>query len=323
MEKELLKHLEFLTGIRPFRNSRNLESLKIASDYIQAEFEAYGLTIQHQKWNYGKFEYTNIIASYNPGKEKRLIAGAHYDVYDNQSGADDNTSGVAGMLQLAKKTMATQPELPYGIDFVAYCLEEPPHFGTKNMGSYVHAESLNKTNADVVGMICLDMIGYFSDEPDSQHYPMPELSKRFPTVGNYIAVIGLQDHAAFSKQVSDSMKAAGTIDLHMINFPSIDGLAGLSDHRNYWHFGYDAVMINNTAKFRNPNYHKVTDTVDTLDLEKMGAVIEAVFKTICTPIVQSARIEKEIIPDAHSSPKNDRLSFMRRLMFWLRGLFKK
>jgi Zn-dependent M28 family amino/carboxypeptidase len=145
MQEELLRHLEYLTKIRPFRNFGNIESLKVASDYIEKEFKNCAYTIQHQKWNYGKYEYTNVIAAYKPEHKKRLIVGAHYDVYSNQPGADDNTSGVAGLLHLAKSIAEKQPDLPYGIDFVAYCLEEPPHFGTKNMGSFVHAESLFKT----------------------------------------------------------------------------------------------------------------------------------------------------------------------------------
>lgn len=330
MEQELLKHLEYLTGIRPFRNWQNLESLKIAADYIEAEFKAYGLSIHHQKWNYGKFEYTNIVASYLPEKEKRLIVGAHYDVYSNQPGADDNTSGVAGLLALAKAVAKAQPHLPYGIDFIGYSLEEPPHFGTKNMGSYVHAESLSKTNSKVVGMICLDMIGYFSDEPDSQNYPVPELKQRFPTVGNYIAVVGRNDHAEFSREIYERMQAKGGIPIELINFPSSAGLGGLSDHRNYWHFGYDAVMINDTAKFRNPNYHEITDTVETLDLPKMTAVVEAVLHAISSPLTERPQLKPEREeptspenPEHPLAPKNDRIGFFKRLIAWFRKAFGK
>lgn len=320
MEKVLLQHLEYLTGIRPFRNWRNLDSLKVASEYIENEFKKYGLTIQHQKWNYGKFEYTNVIASYQPELKKHLVVGAHYDVFDDQPGADDNTSGVAGLLYLAQSIAENQPNLPYGIDFIAYCLEEPPHFSTKNMGSYVHAESLCKSNTEIVGMICLDMIGYFSDEPNSQHYPAESLAERFPTVGNYIAVIGLEKHAAFSNEVHQRMTKAGGIDVQKINFPTNDGIAGLSDHRNYWYFGYDAVMINNTAKFRNPNYHQITDTVDTLDLKRMAAVVNAVLETISSPLDFSS---KGVAPKVDlPTPKEAELNFFKKLIAFFKQLFK-
>ncbi|MFT5823683.1 MAG: hypothetical protein ACI8ZM_004945 [Crocinitomix sp.] len=321
MEKELLQHLEFLTAIRPFRNWRNLASLKIASDYIGNEFEKYGFTIEHQKWNYGKFEYTNVIARYQPELKKRLVVGAHYDVYDDQSGADDNTSGVAGLLYLAKSIAENKPELPYGIDFISYCLEEPPHFGTKNMGSFVHAESLCKEKTELVGMICLDMIGYFSDEPNSQHYPAEYLTKRFPTTGDYIAVVGLEKHAQFATAIYERMTQAGGVDVQTINFPTNDGIAGLSDHRNYWYFGYDAVMINNTAKFRNPNYHEVTDTIETLDLKRMAAVVNGVLQAISTPLDFSSH---GVAPkkDAPVATKEE-LSFFQRLIRKIRSLFKK
>lgn len=324
MEKELLKHLEFLTAIRPFRNWINLDSLKTASDYIENEFTTYGLPVSHQKWNVGKFEYTNLIASYQPNLKEKLIVGAHYDVYSNQPGADDNTSGVAGLLKLAEMIAAAKPNLPYGIEFVAFCLEEPPHFSTINMGSYIHAESLTKNEVPVVGMVCLDMIGFFSDEPNSQHYPIAGLEKRYGNVGDFIAVVGLEQQAKFANEISGAMKAANQLTVHGINFPTNDGLAGLSDHRNYWYFGYNAVMINNTAKFRNPNYHQETDTVETLDLTKMAGVVQAVFQAISNPLMTEAMIIKpKIAKDEPLTPKNDRLGFFARLVAWLKSLLKK
>lgn len=321
MEKELLRHLEYLSAIRPFRNWRNLESLKVAAEYIESEFNNCGLTIQHQKWNYGKFEYTNVIASYQPNLKKRLIVGAHYDVYDDQPGADDNTSGVAGLLYLAKTIANNQPKMNYGIDFIAYCLEEPPHFGTKNMGSYVHAESLFKNKTELVGMICLDMIGYFSDQPNSQNYPAESLSKLFPTTGDYIAVVGLKKHAAFATEIYQRMKETGGVDVQTINFPTIDGIAGLSDHRNYWYFGFDAVMINNTAKFRNPNYHQITDTVETLDLKRMAEVIKAVLNAISSPLEFSSYGEAPKIDTTRS--KQEGLNFFEKTMVFFKTKIKR
>ncbi len=284
MENDLLRHLEFLTSIRPFRNWTNRESLEVVVTYIAKEFNSYGLETSEQTWSYGKFEFKNSIAKYRPELTKRLIIGAHYDVCGSQPGADDNGSGVAGMLVLAKMIADQAPDLPYGIDFVSYCLEEPPHFATVNMGSYIHAKSLFDSKTPVIGMICLDMIGYFSDEEGSQSYPEAFSGLKLPTTGNYIAVIGLKEYAAFSTEIFDRMKAAETIPVQLVNFPNNEGLAGLSDHRNYWLFGFPALMINDTAILRNPNYHKPSDTIETLDLSKMAAVIEALFQAIFLPI---------------------------------------
>ena len=138
-------------------------------DYIKNEFEQAGLEVQYQKWIAAGNEYTNVIGVYNGHKSKRLIVGAHYDVCGEQPGADDNASAVAGLLESARLIGENKPDLDYAIEFVAYCLEEPPFFGTTEMGSYVHAKSLFDNNVDVIGMICYEMIGYFSDEPNSHH----------------------------------------------------------------------------------------------------------------------------------------------------------
>lgn len=169
----LYKDVEFLTTIRPFRNFQNLDSLKKVCDYIKEEFKKAGFTTEDQKWIAEGNEYTNVIASYNAHKSKRLIIGAHYDVCGDQPGADDNASAVAGLLETARQIAEAKPDIDYRIDFVAYCLEEPPFFATENMGSYVHAKSLSDNKIEVLGMICYEMIGYFSDEPNSQPYPSP------------------------------------------------------------------------------------------------------------------------------------------------------
>lgn len=324
MIEKLRRHLTELTEIRPYRNWLNHASLETAASYIESAFKGYGLSVSRQQWNVGNFEYENIIAAYRPELEKRLIIGAHYDVYDKQPGADDNTSGVAGLLFLAEEIAKENPDLPYGIDFIGYCLEEPPHFGTKNMGSYVHAKSLKDNNVPTVGMICLDMIGYYSDEPNSQTYPLSGLEKQYPTIGNYIGVVGINEHKAFSKQVYSIMKAANEIDVQLFNFPSNNGLAGLSDHRNYWHFGYDAVMINDTAKYRNPNYHKITDTVASLDLEKMAATIRSLKHVLLTPLIEKEeRPETEPPKEEPYQPQPDRISFIQRFFEWLKKLFSR
>ncbi|MDQ3101811.1 MAG: M28 family peptidase, partial [Bacteroidota bacterium] len=142
-----------------------------------------------------------MIATYNHAGIRTLVIGAHYDVAGEQPGADDNASAVAGLLEVARMLFRTKPELDYRIDLVAYCLEEPPYFATKEMGSYVHAKSLKDAGTDVIGMISLEMIGYFSDEPGSQNFPSPELAELYPNTANFIIVVGVEEHAAFAQKV--------------------------------------------------------------------------------------------------------------------------
>ena len=273
----MYQDVDFLTSLRPYRNFENLGSLEKVCDYIKEEYDKLGWSSEEQTWEADGNEYKNIIASYNREKSKRLIIGAHYDVCGNQPGADDNASAVAGLLETARLFAANNPEIDYRVDFVAYCLEEPPFFGTELMGSYVHAESLNDQGIDVIGMICYEMIGYFTE---IQPYPHPALSLLYPKHGNYIMVVGVPEHNDFNKKVHKLMSKGSDIDVQKISHELIRPLAELSDQRNYWAFDYPAVMINDTAHIRNPHYHSASDTIDTLDFDKMKEVINSSYRAV-------------------------------------------
>ncbi|HEV7348539.1 M28 family peptidase [Telluribacter sp.] len=276
----LYQDVEFLTTIKPYRNYQNLQSLERVVTYLEREFKEAGSPTEIQTWVAAGNEYKNIIASYNPGATRRLVVGAHYDVAGDQPGADDNASAVAGLLETARLVFAQKPALDYRVDFVAYCLEEPPFFGSEQMGSYVHAKSLHDQKAEVLGMLCYEMIGYFSDAPGSQHFPTPELAKLYPHTGNFIIVVGIDSYADFTNQVHRLMQVDANIDVQVITFPSGDGLAGLSDQRSYWKFGYPALMINDTSFIRNPHYHRKSDTIETLDFKRMVEVVNCTYRAI-------------------------------------------
>src|SRR5690606_38004617 len=162
--ENLYNHVAFLTSIYPYRNYKNIESLQKAAAYIEAEIREIGLPTTRQQWEAKGNIYENIIAQYQPQKTKRFIIGAHYDVYKESAGADDNASSVAGLLEIARMLTKNALELDYGIDFVFFCLEEPPFFKTDKMGSYIHANSIANTDKDYIGMIALEMIGYYREE---------------------------------------------------------------------------------------------------------------------------------------------------------------
>lgn len=279
-KERLYRDVEYLTSITPARNHRNLASLQKSYTYIESELQKAGARTERQTWQAGGEEYVNILASYNTDKTRRLIVGAHYDVDGDQPGADDNASAVAGLLETARLVFAAKPQLDYRIDFVAYSLEESPYFGTTSMGSYIHAESLHQQKADVLGMICYEMLGYFSDAPESQPFPSPELAALYPHTANFIIVVGIEPYASFADKVHRLMARDSGIDVQVIVFPAGEGLAGLSDQRNYWKFGWQAVMINDTAFIRNPNYHQASDTIDTLDFDKMTEVVSSAYRAV-------------------------------------------
>ncbi|MCR5887168.1 M28 family peptidase [Hymenobacter sp. J193] len=269
----LYSHVEFLTSLQPARNYRNLTSLNQAADYIRAEFEKLGGRVEEQPFKADGRQYRNIILSLGPPDAARIIVGAHYDVCGDTPGADDNASAVAGLLETARLLHQSAGQLRYRVDFVAYANEEPPYFATRHMGSAVHARSLHDAQVKVRAMLCYEMIGYFRDEPNSQQFPNAQLAALYPSTGNFIIVVGRTGQEAFTGQVQKLMQTSAKLDVQRINLPMEMGLAGLSDHRSYWEYGYDALMINDTAFLRNPNYHLASDTIETLDFPRMAEVV--------------------------------------------------
>jgi len=280
-KNNLLQHLKALVETEKPRFFRNFDVLDTVAQYIFNEFSKYSDQAEYQPYLAGQTTFKNIICSFGKPTAKRIIIGAHYDVCDRLPGADDNASGVAGLIELAR--MFSQFDFsnyPYRIDLVAYCLEEPPYFGTDQMGSYQHAKLLHDNNVDVYGMVALEMIGYFSDEPNSQTYPLKSMEKKYGTVGDYIATATKLKAGKFVNRFAELMDKNTHIKHHYYKAPKQVDIVGMSDHFNYWRFRYSACMLTDTSYLRNPNYHKKTDTIETLNLTKMKAVIDAVFESV-------------------------------------------
>ncbi|MGJ8652316.1 MAG: M28 family peptidase [Opitutaceae bacterium] len=273
--RETVKKLSVDFHPRTYRKSKNLER---TAAFIEGHFHDAGGRVNNQKFSVSGTEFRNISAFFGPETGPRTIIGAHYDSHGATPGADDNASGVAGLIELAYLLQQNPPSTR--VELVAYPLEEPPFFATKKMGSYFHAESVSKSKEPILGVIVLEMIGYFSDESGSQDYPALLFKLIYPSTGDFVAVVGKLDQRSYISTVKKQMKGAGEVDVYSIaaptNIPGID----FSDHRNYWEFGYDAVMITDTAFYRNKEYHKIGDTWDRLNYEKMAEVVKAVYSAI-------------------------------------------
>jgi len=268
------KHLEKIVNEPGTRNYKNTDRLNSTAGYIKQIFSEYSSSVTEQTFIVKGKTYRNIICSFDTVHAERIIVGAHYDVCMELPGADDNASGVTGLLELAR--LLSGKPLNHRIDLVAYTLEEPPYFGTQQMGSYVHAKSLHDANIQVLGMISLEMIGYFRDEKNSQSYPLKIMKCLYGSKGNFISVIMRAANGKFPGKFSRKMKRYCDVKTRSLKTPkNIRGI-GYSDHRNYWEFGYSALMVTNTAFFRNPNYHEATDTIGTLDIKRMCEVIDGV-----------------------------------------------
>ncbi|HLW08595.1 MAG TPA: M28 family peptidase [Marinilabiliaceae bacterium] len=266
--ENLYKHVAFITSIYPYRNYKNIESLQKAANYIEAKIKDVGLPTTRQQWQAKGNEYENIIAIYQPQKTKRFIIGAHYDVYKEIAGADDNASSVAGLLEIMRMLTEHELELAYGIEFVFFCLEEPPFFKTKKMGSYIHANYIAKTNKEYIGMIALEMIGYYREDKK----PIKEAS----FYKNQLIVSGIKSFDPFNKKISKLLKANGSMDSRRISFADDFPNNGPSDHRNYWQFDIPAIMIIGTGGEGNPNYHTAADVIETLDFKIMTDAVNSI-----------------------------------------------
>lgn len=270
--------LRVITKTDEARNHENIETLNYVADYIFQEFAKNCDTVYYQEFEVDGLEYKNVIGIIGKDKTDKIVVGAHYDVAGDQEGADDNASGVVGLLELSR--LISKDEIDYQIELVAYTLEEPPYFRTDNMGSHIHAKSLYDNNVEIKGMICLEMIGYYNDSANSQEYPVGFLKLFYGNKGDFITVVQKFGNGKFGRQIKRGMKKQNLISTKSFKGPAkIPGL-DYSDHLNYWRYDYSAVMITNTAFYRNKNYHKTTDTMETLDLQRMGWVIDEVYLAI-------------------------------------------
>jgi Zn-dependent M28 family amino/carboxypeptidase len=260
------------------RDEAHPENLDRAAAYIRRELQEAGGRVEDQPFEVGGTTYRNVIARFGPETRERIVVGAHYDAAGPYPGADDNASGVAGLIELARLRGKKTPRIQ--VELVAYTLEEPPHFATSTMGSAYHAAALKRQGIPLRAMIALEMIGYFTDEPDSQRFPLPGMKRLYPTRGNFITVAGKLGQGALVRRIKRAMRSASPLGVEAISAPpSLPGVS-LSDHRNYWEAGYPAVMITDTAFYRNDNYHTESDTPDTLDYKRMAMVVQGVHAAV-------------------------------------------
>lgn len=257
-------------GIRSYLH---IDALQKTSDYIQSEFKRFGYKPYFQSYKYNGNEYHNIIAELKGQKqpEKILIVGAHYDTVSVTPGADDNASGVAGLLALAK--LLSNKNYHKTLQLVAFTLEEPPAFTAGFMGSQIYAKALKQNKELVEGMICLEMIGYFTDAKNSQSYPLPLFKTIYPDRGNFIAFVSNLSSRGFLRQAEFYFKKGSSLPLETLSAPeSVPGV-DFSDHRSFWEMGYKAIMITDTAFYRNGRYHTPLDKPETLDYRRMTEVV--------------------------------------------------
>ncbi|MDD2711271.1 MAG: M28 family peptidase [Verrucomicrobiae bacterium] len=277
LREELRQDVQKLAGEIGGRSVSCYQGLLAAQKYLTESLEKAGYQVKRQEYQVAGKTCANLEVEIKGGKNPSeiVIVGAHYDSAGSLPAANDNASGAAAVLALARAFKDRKPSRT--LRFVEFANEEPPYFQTEQMGSLVYARHCLTRAENVTAMLCLETIGYYTDRENSQQYP-PMFSPHFPSTGNFIAFIGNFASKKLVRQVTESFR-------RQAKFPSeaaatLDELAGVcwSDHWSFWKQGYPALMITDTAPFRYPYYHHREDTPDKLNYDCMARVVAGLEK---------------------------------------------
>lgn len=271
LAERLRREVAFLAGDIGERHLGRKGTLDVAASKIEAELAEMGFTPKRDAYVVDGNEVANIeVTRTGTEPSEIVVVGAHYDSAPHAVGADDNASGVAALLELARALSRTPPARRT-IRFVAFVNEEPPHFWNESMGSLHYATECRKRNDDIRAMISLETLGYFRDEPGTQKYP-PIVSLLYPDRGDFVAFVGNTSSRSLVREAIGTFRSAVSFPSEGAALPGFVAGVGWSDHWSFWQVGYPAVMVTDTAPFRNPNYHTPLDTPETLDYDRLARV---------------------------------------------------
>lgn len=269
----LQRHVQSLAGDIGVRSDETYPNVQRAAAYIERRLKDLGLTAMSQEYTARDHTYRNIEATLPglPGHAHEVvILGAHYDSAEDAPGADDNASGVAGVLELAR--VFSHERLARTVRFVFFPNEEPPSFPTADMGSRHYATAARARNDQIVAMLSIESIGYYDMERGSQRYPFP-LNLAYPDVGDFIGFVSNLKSRPLLHRAIGAFRAHATLPTQGAAAPSWVPGVWWSDHWSFWRVGYPAIMITDTAPYRNPFYHTPQDTPDKLDYDRMARVV--------------------------------------------------
>jgi hypothetical protein len=261
------------------RNTEKPGTLGKSASFIEGALRDAGYEPKRLPYDDEGISVDNLEAEIK-GEKETVIVGAHYDSAPGAEGADDNGSGVAAMLALARSFASKHPKRT--LRFVAFVNEEPPHFWTPNMGSLVYAKACKARGDDIVAMLSLETVGYFRDEPGTQKYP-PVVSWLYPDRGDFIGFVGNVGSRSLVRSAIGTFRANAAFPSEGAALPSFVTGVGWSDHWSFYEQGFQAIMVTDTAPFRNPHYHRPSDTPDTLDYDRLARVtsgLEAVVRAL-------------------------------------------
>ncbi len=273
LQGRLQEHVRQLATRIGERSIWRVEGLEAAADYIQGHLERSGYAVATQPVPVQGLSVRNLEAQIQGGAlaDEILLVGAHYDSVHGSPGANDNASGVAALLELARMMAARRSART--VRFVAFVNEEPPFFQTSAMGSRAYAKRARARGENVVAMLSLETMGYYTREPGSQRYPFP-FRYFYPDRGDFIGFVGNLSSRHLVRRAISSFRRNAAFPSEGIAAPAWITGVGWSDHASFWTEGYAAIMITDTALFRYEHYHAATDTPDKLDFACLARVVE-------------------------------------------------
>jgi len=273
LRNRLYAHVDVLSNEIGPRNLQHDSALNKTGDYIAEQMKLSSQHFSAQQYHHHKKSIQNLILEQSGQNkpEEIIVIGAHYDSVLDSPGADDNATGIACLLELIR--MLHHYNNNRTLRFVAFTLEEPPFFGTEQMGSQVYAKSCKENEEDIVAMIALEMLGYYSEKRGSQQYPLPYMKAQASDKGNFIAVVGNDQSRQLGIGFAEKLKETSLIKTEtVIPRSSVYGI-DLSDHSSFWKYNYPAIMITDTAFYRNPHYHEASDTIDKLNFRYFARLV--------------------------------------------------
>ena len=280
MQKDLRRHVEVLAGSIGERNMSRPDALQAAASYVETQLRASGLAVTRESYEIDGDPADNLIATL-PGQtrpDEVVLVGAHYDSVFGSPGANDNASGVAAMLCIAR-ALAAEQDHHRTIRFVAFVNEEPPYFQTEAMGSRVHARRAKTRGDNIVAMLSLETIGYYSEQFNSQYFPF-HLGFFYPWTGDFLGFVADRNSRNLLFDSVTAFRRHADFPSEGLSAPTWITGVDWSDHWSFWEEGYAAVMITDTAPFRYPHYHAREDTPDKLCYDCLarvtGGLIEAI-----------------------------------------------
>jgi len=281
LSRLLKKHIETIAARE--HNIAHFAELENAARYIEATLESYGYTVNRQSFVVDEATVRNIDVVIEPRDStpapEVLVVGAHYDSVRGAPGANDNATGTAAVIELARLLRDLEGKASRRIRLVLFVNEEPPYFQTDDMGSLRYASALAERKERIVAMYSLETLGFYSSDPGTQHYPFP-FGLMFPDRGDFVAFVGMTESRRLLRESIRSFRSHTA-------FPTIGGVApgfvpGIdwSDHWAFAEQGFPAIMLTDTALFRYPHYHRPTDTPDKVDMDSLARVVKGIERVL-------------------------------------------